>query len=63
MSPINLVTVLKGYDNKWVALSDDKTTVYSAGATAKEAVQGAEKRGKRDFTLLFVEPSDVQYCG
>ena len=63
MSPLDLSSILKNYEGKWVALSDDHTTVYGAGDTAKSAADDAKSKGHQEFTLLFVEPSDLLYCG
>ena len=63
MSPIDLTSIYKQYEGKWVALSDDYKSVFGAGNTAKEAAGMAESAGHKDFTLLYVEPSDVLYCG
>lgn len=63
MAPLDLSSILKGYEGKWVALSDDNTTVYGSGTSAKEAADDANSKGRPDFTLLFVDPSDLLYCG
>ena len=63
MSYIDLAPILKDYEGKWVALSEDDSTVYGAGETAKAAVNSAESRGYTDYTLLYVQPFDTHYCG
>ena len=63
MSPIDLTPIYKQYEGKWVALSDDYKSVFASGNTAKEAADRAEADGHKDFTLLYVEPSDLLYCG
>ena len=59
----NLTPVIKDYQNKWVALSEDETTVYGVGDTAQNAVQDAESKGHLDYILFFVRPMDLLYCG
>ena len=63
MSSIDLTPIIKDYQNKWVALSDDETAIYGAGDTAKEAVRDAESKGHLDYILFFVRPFDLLYCG
>lgn len=63
MSPLDLTSIYKQYEGKWVALSDDHKTVYGAGDTVAEAVKQATQSGHSNPTLLFVEPSDTLYCG
>ena len=63
MAPIDMSVILKDYEGKWVALSDDNKSVYGAGKSAKDAAQDAESKGHLDCTLLFVQPFDVLYCG
>lgn len=63
MNPIDLTPIIKDYQNKWVALSDDESEVYGAGNTAKDAVRDAESKGHLDYILFFVRPFDLLYCG
>ena len=63
MAPIDLTKILKDYEGKWVALSDDSKSVYGSGKSAKLAAQDAETKGRSDFTLLFVQSFDLLYCG
>ena len=63
MAPLNLGEILKDYESKWVALSDDNTRVLGAGKSAKEALKDAELKGFSDVTLMYVQPSDLLYCG
>lgn len=63
MAPLDLSSILKGYEGKWVALSDDNMAVYGAGESAKSAADDANAKGHPEFTLLFVDPSDRLYCG
>ena len=63
MAPIDLNPIFKQHLGKWVALSDDQKSVYASGDTAKVAADDAISTGHSDFTLLFVEPSNLLYCG
>ena len=63
MAYIDLSPILKDYEGKWVALSEDNRTVYVAAATAPEVVRMAESKGYADYTLLYVTPFDTLYCG
>lgn len=63
MSPIDLTAIYKQYEGKWVALGSDYKAVFGAGNTAKEAAEMAEANSHKDFTLLYVEPADLLYCG
>ena len=63
MTPIDLSSILKNYEGKWVALSDDNTAVYGSGNTAKDAAEAARAKGHTDYTLLYVQPFDLLYCG
>ena len=63
MSYVDLAPILKDYEGKWVALSEDDSQVYGVGDTAKAAVDSAELRGYTDYTLLYVQPFDAHYCG
>ena len=63
MSPLDLNSVVKGYEGKWVALADNYAFVYGAGNNAKAAATQAKSKGHAEFTLLFVEKADTLYCG
>jgi hypothetical protein len=63
MDPMNLTKVLKNYESRWVALSEDNQSILGYGNTAKEASDNAIAQGHSDFTLLYVQPSDLLYCG
>jgi len=63
MAPIDLTSIYKQYEGKWVALADDHKTVFGYGNTAKEAAETAQASGQKDYTLLYVEPTDLLYCG
>ena len=63
MAPIDLSILLRNYEGKWVALSEDNKSVYGSGRSAKSAAQDAESKGRSDFALLFVQPFDFLYCG
>ena len=59
MAPLDLSNLLKEYENKWVALSDDNKKVFGAGKTAKDALQDAKRKGHEDVTLMFVQLSEI----
>ena len=63
MAPLDLSSILKGYEGKWVALSDDNRSLHGSGDTAKAAADAAKSKGHQEFTLLFVQPFDLLYCG
>ena len=63
MAPLDLSKILKGYEGKWVALTDDNKSVLASGNTGKEAADHALDHGHTDFTLFYVQPADVLYCG
>lgn len=63
MTPIDLSPILKDYEGQWVALSDDYKAVFGNGRTAKEAAENARAKGHLDYTLLYVQPFDLLYCG
>lgn len=63
MVPINVTSIYKRYEGKWVALADDHKTVLGYGNTAKEAAETALASGHKDYTLLYLEPIDLLYCG
>lgn len=56
----DLRTLLKPYENKWVALSLDHSKVLGAGDNLQEARKKAEKKGQR-YTFLKLPPFDVRY--
>ena len=63
MTSIDLTSIYKNYEGKWVALASDNKTVFGFGNTAKEAAESAQANGHKDYTLLYVEPSGLLYCG
>ena len=63
MKLIDLSGLLKDYQNKWVALSDDNKKIYGSGKSAKDAVREVESKGHSDYSLFFVRPSDIPFCG
>ena len=63
MKPIDLSLVVKDYEGQWVALSDDYKAVLGNGRTAKEAAENARSKGHPEYTLLYVQPFDLLYCG
>lgn len=63
MAPVDLAPILKDYQGKWVALSEDNTEIFGAGETAQAAAQDAESKSHADYTLFYVRPLDLFYCG
>ena len=63
MAPLDMTSILKDCEGKWVALSDDSQSVYGIGKSAKEALEDSKSKGYSDVTLMFVQPSDMFYCG
>lgn len=63
MSPIDLTPAIKDFQNKWIAISEDCTTVFGAGDTAQDAIRDAEAKGHVDYVLFFVRPLDLLYSG
>lgn len=63
MSPIDLSKILKGYEGKWVALSENNATIFASAESPKLAADEARRKGHKEFALLFVESSDLLYCG
>ena len=51
---------LQQYENKWVALVDDK--VVASGETMKEAAAKAERAGYTDITFYLLPSSSVSYA-
>ena len=56
-----LLEKLKIYENKWVAILDDREVVAS-GDDAFEAKQKAEAKGIRNFILFKVLPFHAGYA-
>jgi len=60
LKPIDLTKKLLPYENKWVALSEDKKEILGSGNTLKEAKKSAEKGGKK-YLFLKVLPFDTAF--
>lgn len=60
LKPIDLTKKLLPYENKWVALSEDKKQVLGSGNTLKEAQKEAEKTNKK-YLFLKVPPFNISY--
>ena len=60
MKTIDLSKKLLPYENKWVALSQDKKEVLGSGKTLKEAEKQAEKKSKK-YIFLKIPPFDLSY--
>ena len=63
MAPIDLTSLHRDYEGKWVALTDDYASVLGVGKTAKEADASARSKGKSEFVLFYVQSADMLYCG
>lgn len=55
--------IYKKYKGLWVALEDDETTVVASGKTAKEALQGARKKGRTNPILTRMPEELTTYVG
>ena len=56
----DLRKLLKPHENKWVALSLDRTKVLGAGNTLREAAEQADKKGEKSV-FIKLPPFDVSY--
>jgi hypothetical protein len=57
----DLTTILKPYENKWVALSADYTTVVASGETLKEAHAHAPEGERETVVFHKMLPFDALY--
>ena len=57
----DLSTLLKPYENQWVALSFDYRRVLGAGDTLAEAKRNAQQRSTERFVLMKLPPYGVSY--
>jgi orotate phosphoribosyltransferase len=55
----NLVEELKPYEDKWVALVDDK--VVATGESPKEVAEKAEQAGHEKYRFYLVPSSSALY--
>jgi hypothetical protein len=53
--------MLRGYENKWVALSHDKSKVVAADKAFAKALQKAAERGERRPVMLKVLSATSNY--
>ncbi len=53
--------LLKPYENKWVALSNNKKKVVASGKTLSE-VFNKIKRGKNEYMFTKVLPFEMNYA-
>ncbi|OGE64760.1 hypothetical protein A3I48_00010 [Candidatus Daviesbacteria bacterium RIFCSPLOWO2_02_FULL_36_7] len=60
LKPIDLTKKLLPYENKWVALSEDKREILGSGNTLKDAQKEAEKTNKK-YLFLKVPPFNISY--
>jgi len=56
---IDLSTILKPFENRWVALSEDYGKVLESGKSLKEIVEKCKKRECRNPIFFKVMPFDV----
>lgn len=61
MKAIDLTKVLKGYENKWVALTDDHKKVVGSGNSFSTARLQAKKRGYEEPIFMKVPRFDRGY--
>jgi hypothetical protein len=57
----DLTTLLKPYENKWVALSFDYRRVLGVGDTLAEAKRNAQQSSKERFVCIKLPPYGVSY--
>lgn len=50
---VDFTKLLKGYKEKWVAVSPDKNTVVAAADSPKTALSEAKRKGYKDPTILW----------
>ena len=55
---IDLSEVIKPYEDKWVALSSDQTTVVSSGDTLKEVESRLDPHQLSEVIFMRVPPFD-----
>ncbi len=58
---LDLSKVLRPYENKWVALSEDHQRVVGSGDTLKQAQKQAEEKGQKHPVYTKVLPFDISY--
>lgn len=58
----NLDQTLKNFENKWVALSQDKKKVVSSGNTLNEALGKVSIKDRNKISVMRVLPFDVGYA-
>ena len=61
LHPIDLSELLRPYQGKWVALSQDETQVLGSGATIDEALDEARRKGERQPIVIRVSDSIAAY--
>ncbi len=58
----DLGKILKPYENKWVALSEDKTTVVSSGKSLTDAIKNTPKNKKDSVSFMHVIPLERHFA-
>ena len=57
----DLSELLKPYENRWVAISDDGKRVLAEGKTLEEAISKLDKNQKDKASFMKVLPFDAGY--
>lgn len=60
---IDWTKIYKKYKGLWVALEDDEVTVIASGKTAKEALEKAKEKNKKEPILFRVPTEILPYVG
>lgn len=60
---IDWTEIYKEYKGLWIALKDDEKTVVAFGATAKQALEKAQKKGYRKPILTKMPQKLIPYVG
>ncbi len=58
---VHLGKLLKGHENRWVALDREMKRVVASGVTLAKAVAQAEKRGHADAIVIWSPPTMEGY--
>lgn len=61
LQPIDLSELLRPFQGKWVALSQDETQVLGSGTTIDEALEEARCQGERQPIVVRVSESIAAY--
>ncbi|MBA7496075.1 hypothetical protein ES702_06673 [subsurface metagenome] len=61
MKTVDLSKILRPYEDKWVALSQDEKKVIGSGKTLKETSKEVSKKRYKNPVYLKVPRFDVEY--